>query len=176
MRQRKSPYYRAFFAVASTLATREPLVSGPDGGRVQMEEKDLETGSRWREDKVFTVTSYVPGDGQEKEPEPLVTTHVASMAKTEEFGRFSRVESERRGFQYAGKVLGIADCGNWIDPLFEREFPGIERIADWCHAEEHLYDCGRAMSGGKDTPEAKAQSECWADLLWNGQVVEVVSQ
>ncbi len=152
------------------------LVIGPDGGRVQMKEKDSETGSRWREDKVLTVTSYVAGDGKEKEPEPLVTTHMASMSKTDELGRLARVEAERRGCQYASQVLGIADCGNWIDPLFEREFPGIERIADWCHAEEHLYDSGRAVHGGKDTPEARVQAEQWTDLLWEGKVAGVVAQ
>lgn len=151
------------------------LIIGPDGGRVQMEEKDAETGSRWREDKVLTVTSYVPGDGKEKKPEPLVTTHVASMAKTEEFGRIARVEAERRGWKYALKALAIADCGNWIDPLLEREFPDIERIADWSHAKEHLYECGRALSEGKHTPEARARAEYWTDLLWDGKVADVIS-
>ena len=152
------------------------LVVGPDGGRVQMKEKDVETGSRWREDKVLTVTSYLPGDGKEKMPEPLVTTHVASMAKTEEFGRLARVEMDRRGYHSAAQVLAIADCGNWIDPLLERECPGVERIADWCHAEEHLYASGRAVCGGKDTPAAKACAEVWADLLWEGKVTIVIAQ
>lgn len=151
------------------------LVIGPDGGRVQMKEKDPETGSRWKEDKVLTVTSYVPGDGNEKKPEPLVTTHVASMSKTEEFGRLARVEAERRGWKYAVQALAIADCGNWIDPLLEREFPGIERIADWGHAKEHLYAAGRAVYGGHETPEARSLAGAWTDLLWNGQVTEVVA-
>ncbi len=152
------------------------LVIGPDGGRVQMKEKDPETDSRWKEDKVLTVTSYVPGDGKEIDPEPLVTTHVASMAKTEEFGRLARVEAERRGWKYAVQALAIADCGNWIDPLLEREFPGIERIADWSHAKEHLYACGRAVHGGNETSAAKALAGRWTDLLWHGRAAEVVAQ
>ena len=152
------------------------LVIGPDGGRVQMKEKDAKTGSRWREDKVLTVTSYLLGDGKEKKPAPLVTTHVASMTKTEEFGRLARVEIERRGYHIAAQVLAIADCGNWIDPLLERECPGVERIADWCHAEEHLYESGRAACGGKDTPAAKMRAECWTDLLWEGKVSAVITQ
>ena len=151
------------------------LVIGPDGGRVQMEEKDPETCSRWREDKVLTVTSYVPGDGHKNDPEPLVTTHVASMAKTEEFGRIARVEAERRGWKYAAQVLNIADCGNWIDPLVEREFPGSERIADWSHAKEHLYACGRAMSDGKQSVKAQARAKHWTDLLWDGKTAEVIA-
>lgn len=34
------------------------LVIGGDGGRVQTREKDPETGSRWKEDKMLTITSY----------------------------------------------------------------------------------------------------------------------
>jgi hypothetical protein len=152
------------------------LVIGPDGGRVQMKEKDPETNSRWKEDKVLTVTSYLPGDGQEREPKALLTTHVASMGKTEEFGRPARVEAERRGWQYAVQALAIADCGNWIDPLLEREFPGIKRIADWSHAKEHLYACARAVHGGNETPEAQALAGVWTDLLWDGGVETVVAQ
>jgi hypothetical protein len=43
------------------------LVLGMDGGRYQSMEKDPETDSRWREEKVFTVSSYLPGDGKEPE-------------------------------------------------------------------------------------------------------------
>jgi hypothetical protein len=153
----------------------ELLVIGPDGGRVQMREPDPESGNRWREDKVFTVTSYQPGDGKEQKPQPLVTTHVASMEKTEMFGRFSRVEGERRGWRRAQQVIAIADCGNWIDPLLEREFPGIPRIADWYHAEERLHDCGKAAYG-HDTPQAKAHVEKWKSLLAAGRAQDVLDR
>jgi len=153
----------------------ELLVIGPDGGRVQMRDPDPESGSRWREDKVFTVTSYVPGDGKERKPEPLVTTHVASMEKTEMFGRLARVEGERRGWRQAEQVIAIADCGNWIDPLLEREFPGAVRIADWFHVEERLHDCAKAAYG-KDTPQAKSQVGQWLSLLAAGRAADVLAR
>ncbi len=40
------------------------LVIGMDGGRVQTREKQRENGSRWREDKVGAITSYLPGAGK----------------------------------------------------------------------------------------------------------------
>jgi len=46
----------------------ELLVIEMDGGRVQYREKDEENASRWREDKVLTISSYAPGDGAEKPP------------------------------------------------------------------------------------------------------------
>ena len=39
------------------------LVMGMDGGRVQGRRKDEKSQSRWREDKVASFTSYLPGDG-----------------------------------------------------------------------------------------------------------------
>lgn len=149
------------------------LLIGLDGARVQMREADPETGSRWREDKVATITTYVPGDGAEIEPEPLITTHVATLEKSEAFGRMARVEAERRGVNRAQQVLGIGDCGNWIDPLIEREFPGIPRIADWAHAEEHLHETARAVCGTNDVA-AEALSETWVTLLWDGKVEALI--
>lgn len=46
-----------------------------------------DTKSRWREDKMLTVSSYLPGDGRDRKPEPLVTTHVAT-ARDERWGRY----------------------------------------------------------------------------------------
>lgn len=150
------------------------LVIGMDGGRVQTREKQEGNGSRWREDKVGAITSYLPGDGTpDHPPEPLVTTYVATMARTEAFGRVLRVESERRGMQRAGKVLVMGDGGNWIDPLSERECLYDQRIVDYYHAVEHLYEAARAALG-KDTPEAQALAEQLKDHLWAGRVDEVI--
>jgi len=72
-----------------------------------MREPDPETGSRWREDKVATITSYVPGDGKEIEPVSLITTHVATLEKSDAFGRMARVEAERRGVNQAVQAVVI---------------------------------------------------------------------
>lgn len=150
------------------------LVLGVDGGRVQMRDADPETGSRWKEDKVVTVTSYLPGDGNERDPEKLVTTAVATMGDTHACGRLARVEADRRGWNDAQDKIVLADCGNWIDPLVEREFGGVIRIADWSHAEEHLHNCGKALHGA-GTPEAHAFAEPLVDALWNGRVEAVIA-
>ena len=69
--------------------------------------------SRWREDKVCAITSYLPGDGTpEHPPRPLVTTYEATMEKTEAFGRLVRLEAERRGLHQAQTVLVMGDGGN----------------------------------------------------------------
>jgi hypothetical protein len=152
------------------------LVIGMDGGRVQTREKQGENDSRWREDKVATMTSYLPGDGtKEHPPVPLVTTYVATMGRTEVFGRLVRVEADRRGSRRAQTVLVMGDGGNWIDPLSEREHLHDQRIVDYYHAVEHLHASARAAAG-KDTAEATALAGQLEDFLWDGQVDQVITQ
>lgn len=150
------------------------LVVGMDGGRVQMKEKDAETGSRWREDKVATVTTYLAGDGVQVKPKPLVTTHVGTMEKAEMFGRLTRVECQRRGIDRAEQVLVIADGGNWIDPIVEREFAGAVRILDYAHASEHIHDCAKALHGPESAMAARL-GNLWESWMYHGQTERVIA-
>ncbi len=160
---------------ASVLNPPVLLVIGMDGGRVQTREKQGENGSRWREDKVCAITSYLPGDGtREHPPQPLVTTYEATMEKTEAFGRLVRLEAERRGLRQAQTILVMGDGGNWIDPLSKRERLHDQRIVDYYHAAEHLYEASRAALG-KDAPEALVLAEQLKDDLWDGQVDQVIA-
>ena len=113
-----------------------------------------------------------PGDGTpEHPPRPLVTTYVATMGATEVFGKQLHVEAERRGLRQADTVLVLGDGGNWIDPLSEREHLHDQRIVDYYHAVEHLYEAAR----GRDTPEATALADRLKDALWDGQVEQVIA-
>ncbi len=146
----------------------ELLVIGMDGGRVQTREKNAETGSRWKEDKVLTVTSCLKGDGPEKPPKKLLTTYVATMGDAAAFGPLARMEAERRGIRNAVEVIGIHDGGNWIDPLWQERFGCHPRILDYYHAAEHLHEAARAAcpTGGK---ESDALAENLVTLLWEGK-------
>lgn len=155
------------------------LVIGVDGGRYQGKDKDPGTDSRWREDKVVSISSYIPGDGKEGEharkPQPLLTTHVATARDASAVGVMARVEAERRGYRQAQVVIGMGDGGNWIDPLFDREFSLDQRIIDWCHASEHLWDCAKAVHGPQ-TPAAAAIAERLEALLWDGKVERIIEE
>jgi len=76
----------------------ELLVLELDGGRFQGKEKDPQTGGRWREDKVCTVIKYAPGDGLEKEPEPLVSSVVATTGDVWEFGPLAAWRRRSEGY------------------------------------------------------------------------------
>jgi len=156
------------------------LVVGMDGGRYQSREKDPQTQSRWREEKVLTVSSYLPGDGIDpdsggRKPQKLVTTHLATAGPAQVFGALAQVEVERRGLRQAQEVIALGDGGNWIDPLLQAHVPVDARIIDWYHAVEHLWDCAKAMHGA-GTPQAAQMAERLEALLWDGRVQEVVGE
>jgi hypothetical protein len=156
------------------------LVIGMDGGRYQGREKDPDTDSRWHEEKVLTVSSYIPGDGKEAEeggraPQKMVTTHLATSRPAAEFGPMAKVEAERRGLRQALIVIALGDGGNWIDPLLTTYFCVLARIIDWCHAVEHLWDCAKAIHGA-GTAQAAQMGEHLEALLWDGKVERVISE
>jgi len=156
------------------------LVIGMDGGRYQSREKDAETGSRWREEKVLTISSYLPGDGKKeaeggRAPQKLVTTHVATAQSVKAFGPLARVEAERRGLRQAEQVIALGDGGNWIDPLLAAFFHVLARIIDWFHANEHLWDCAKAAYGA-GTAEAAQWAQRLEALLWDGKVQRVIEE
>lgn len=147
----------------------ELLVIGADGGRVQTREKDEETGSRWKEDKVLTITSCLKGDGGDKPPQKLLTTCVATMRDARAFGRLARLEAEKRGIRRAVEVIGIHDGGNWIDPLWEEHFGCHVRILDYYHAAEHLHEVSRTVHPA-DEKAAGRLADDLVSLLWDGKI------
>jgi hypothetical protein len=153
----------------------ELLVIGMDGGRVQTREKSEETGSRWKEDKVLTITSCLKGDGQEKPPKKLVTTCIATMQDAHAFGEMARLEAEKRGIRRAVEVIGIHDGGNWIDPLWETHFASHPRVLDYYHAAEHLHEAAKAASPS-DPKAADQLADNWVTLLWEGRGDELIEQ
>jgi hypothetical protein len=146
----------------------ELLVIGMDGGRVQTREKSEETGSRWKEDKVLTISSCLKGDGKEKPPQKLVSTFVATMGDARAIAPLARMEAERRGIRNAVEVIGIHDGGNWIDPLWEQRFACHARILDYYHALEHLNDSAKAAFPG-NAQQAAILGKDLEMLLWDGK-------
>jgi hypothetical protein len=151
------------------------VVIGLDAGCVQTREKDETSGSRWRQDKAMSITSYLPGDGKEKKPQKLVSSYVATMENAEAFGPMAALEAYRRGVWQSPVVLNISDAGNWIDPLAALQKLADVRIIDFYHAVEHLYEAAGAVDG-KQTPQAMALGEQWEGLLYEGKVREVITQ
>jgi hypothetical protein len=158
---------------ASPANAPELLVISVDAGKVQTCDVNPQTGSRWRDNKIATVSTYLRGDG-EQEPRALVTTHVATMERTDTFGKLVRLEAERRGLSTAAEAIAIGDGGNWIDPLLEREVPVRQRIVDYYHAAEHLHDCAKALEDGHPA-RARRLADKLCTQLWDGEIDKLLS-
>jgi hypothetical protein len=154
----------------------ELLVIGMDGGRVQTREKSAETGSRWKENKVLTISSCLKGDGTEdKPPKKLLTTTLATMQDSRVFGKLARLEAERRGIRNAAEVIVIGDGGNWIDPICHEHFACHQRIIDYYHAAEHLHEVARAVHASDDKAHAKLADQL-IGWLWNGKLAKLLNK
>lgn len=173
-RARELERFQAGIMPKSPENEHELLVIGGDGGRVQTREKNPETGSRWKEDKVLTITSCLKGDGVDRPPQKLLTTCLATMEDARTFGELARLEAEKRGIRKAVQVIGIHDGGNWIDPLWEQHFGCHPRILDYYHAAEHLHEVARAEFPA-DSSSAEALAEQLVTLLWEGKIDPLLS-
>lgn len=168
-REKELASFKKGLCPAAKANEHELLVIGMDGGRVQTREKSQETASRWKEDKVLTITSCLKGDGGEKPPKKLLTTYVATMGDAAAFSPLARMEAERRGIRNAVEVVGIHDGGNWIDPLWQERFGCHARILDYYHAAEHLHEAARCACPAGGT-QAATLADDLVTLLWDGQV------
>lgn len=153
----------------------EVLVIGLDGGRVQTRLKNKD-GTRWREDKVATVTSYISGTHtRDGEAQKLVSTHLATMEDAVKCGRLARLEAERRGIRRAQQVIVMGDGAPWIDTIADTHFAHAVRIVDWYHASEHLHKAAKAACGNDPTP-SDTLAEHWESLLWDGSFDALLEQ
>lgn len=149
------------------------LVIGMDGGRVQGREKNPDTQSRWREDKVLTISRYQPGDGGDRDPVCQATTYLATMKECRAFGVLARLEAERRGIRQAPQALVIGDGAAWIDTIHQEHFSPHVRIVDYYHAVEHLHDVAGAVYPHQEKRRRKLASRL-ETLLWRGQVAGIL--
>jgi hypothetical protein len=122
----------------------------------------------WEELADEVDRTLVPTFPEERAPQKLLSTCVATMAEAAVFGVLARLEAEKRGIRQAVEVIGIHDGGNWIDPLWEEHFGCHVRILDYYHAAEHLNDVARAVHAS-DEQAVKRLAEELVSLLWEGK-------
>ena len=130
---------------AASKVTGNLLVIGMDGGRMQSRERVAGSESRWREDKIATISLCQKGDGVEQDPRRLATTYTATLGNSRIFGTLARVEAERCGIRQVQEAIVIGDGAAWIDTIAKEHFGAHERIVDYYHAAERLCDCAKAL-------------------------------
>lgn len=172
-RQQEAVGYRRGIRPAGPANDPPLLVVQMDGGRVQERDKDPQTQSRWHEDKVLAISSFWPGDGQDRKPKALVSTYLATMQSAGPFGLLARIEAERRGIRQAAQVLVLGDGAGWIDTIAAAQFPCHVRIVDYYHAAEHLAAGVKALCPAEG-PRRKRLWKRWREHLWQGRIPRIV--
>ena len=105
-------------------------------------------------------------------PKSLVRTCLASLCGSDRFGQMMSAEAERRGFYSADRraFLGDGLAYNWT--IQQTHFESFTPILDFIHPVERLHELSRLLY--EDAEEAWQQCGKWIELVWSGDVAEVI--
>lgn len=82
---------------------------------------------------------------------------ISGRDTTEDFGLRLWQLAVRCGIYEADEVIFISDAGGWCEQVHEQHFAQAERVLDWYHLAEHVWQAARAVH---DDEQAAAN---WAD-------------
>jgi hypothetical protein len=136
---------------------------------------------QWNEAKCVTCYWDLPGAVARVGPDgkaaavPRVARYAVRFESAEQFKAFVWSLAARCGLGSAVEVVLLGDGAAWI---WEQVAPVLgERtvcVTDWFHVMEHVWACGRALHG-PETPEATAWVKEREAMLWDGQVLPLLS-
>ena len=146
----------------------------------------LVRGEGWKEVKVVAVSEVQvrPAEvRQSRQPsrrdhDPLVElsrhSYQAGLWDADTMAKYQYAEGLRRGIDRCRKLSSVNDGAIWIKRITATNFSHAKQIVDWRHASDHLWAVANAVCG-EHTAQAKQWTEQHLDLLWIGQVAEVVT-
>jgi hypothetical protein len=73
--------------------------------------------------------------------------YTGGFAEAEEFGKRLYVLAAKRGYEKAKESVFLGDGAKWIWNIAKYHFPNAVQILDWYHAEERIWDVGKAVYG-----------------------------
>jgi hypothetical protein len=152
-------------------------------GTVEMEDSEKKRkGDVYRELKVGTIFEAERGrERSELAPEVWIDTpkegsqrYVARRTAKGDFDQLLYGLACQSGLSQAKQVVILGDGALWIWKLAGEHFPEAVQIVDLYHAQEHVWQVGRAVYG----PQTEA-AELWAkdacDLLVHGNIEALVA-
>jgi hypothetical protein len=140
----------------------------------------------WKEVKVVAVSAVRPkpaappvsAQPSRRDDDPRIElwghSYQAGLWDADTMAVHQYAEGLRRGLDYCPKRSSVNDGALWIKRITTTNFPGVPQVVDWSHAASHLWVVANALHG-EQTPLAKQWAEQHLDLLWDGQVAQVVS-
>lgn len=109
-------------------------------------------GEGWKEAQ---VGAYYQVDEDRKAQEIRYT---ATLGKRESLGQKLYELAGRPSLERTAKMAFISDAAEWLDGIQGMQFPLAERIVDVFHAEEYIWDVGKAFYQ-EGTPKTKEWAE-----------------
>lgn len=132
-------------------------------------------GGEWAEVKLLTIGTVgeTIGNAGERVAQTTALSYFARMAEAEQFGRWARVETQRRGTEAAG-VVAVADGAAWIQGFVDLHRPDAVRILDFAPAAEHLTGAVQAVYGVA-TPACTAWLDRQCHALKHAEPADVLA-
>lgn len=149
----------------------EKLVRGI-AGQSPLGESDPAAGS-----PVLGASPDTPQDAdppQERAPELLVRTYVASTCDSAAFGPMVAAEAKRRNFPAAASVAFVGDGAAWIWTLQREHFPDAMAVVDFLHVMGHVFAAAKSAAAEPTTRWRLFQE--WAESCWQGRVGAVIER
>jgi hypothetical protein len=143
-------------------------------------------GEGWNEVKVVAVSKVqvrpaeAPQSAQpsRRDHDPLVerSQHScqAGLWDADTMAKYQYAEGLRRGLDRCRKLSSVNDGALRIKRITATNFSHAKQIIDWRHASDHLWAVVNAVCGERTT-QAKQWAAQHLDLLWIGQVTEIVT-
>jgi hypothetical protein len=136
-----------------------------DGAMVPLLHKE------WGEAKTLTIGTVGPGrDGQTTATD---LSYFSRRADHAAFARAALVETQARGTETAGVVVGVCDGAGWCQDFLDLHRPDAVRVLDFPHAVGYLATAAKTAFGG-ETPAATAWLAEQAHELKHGDPVLVL--
>jgi hypothetical protein len=107
-------------------------------------------------------------------PRKRVSTCVATLRNSREFGRLVAVEAKQRDFYRAQRKAFVADGAAYNWKLQERHFAGFVPIVDFLHVLCYVYRAAWTLVA--DEAQRWQQYVAWLRACWQGRVAEVIEQ
>jgi hypothetical protein len=136
-----------------------------DGAMVPLLHKE------WGETKTLTIGTVGPGrDGQ---PKATDLSYFSRRADHATFARLALAETQARGTETAGVVVGVCDGADWCQGFLDFHRPDAVRVLDFPHAVEYLTTAAKTAFGA-ETAAAEGWLEDRAHELKHGDPVLVL--
>lgn len=147
----------------------------------------LVCGEGWKEVKLTAISAVTVKQAgacavqqarpSRREHDPLVElsrhSYQAGLWDADTMGQHQYAEGLRRGLERCQRLSSVNDGAEWIERITRTNFARAVQIVDWSHASGRLWDVGKAVFGEGST-EAQSWVEARLDVLWDGQVGNVV--